>query len=66
MKISITMIIKGGSKMNEFTLGVEEEFMVIDPVSRELKSHEQKIVDAAQKIMEDQVNSFIAPVFIIF
>jgi carboxylate-amine ligase len=35
--------------MNEFTLGVEEEFMVIDPVTRELKSHEQKIVDAAQR-----------------
>jgi carboxylate-amine ligase len=43
--------------MNEFTLGVEEEFMVIDPVSRELKSHEQKIVDGAQKIHEDQVKA---------
>src|SRR3954462_10101733 len=43
--------------MNEFTLGVEEEFMVIDPVSRELKSHEQKIVDSAQKIHEDQVKA---------
>jgi hypothetical protein len=43
--------------MNEFTLGVEEEFMVIDPVSRELKSHEQKIVDGAQKILEDQVKA---------
>ena len=45
--------------MNEFTLGVEEEFMVIDPVSRELKSHEQKIVDGAQKIHEDQVKAEI-------
>jgi carboxylate-amine ligase len=43
--------------MNKFTLGVEEEFMVIDPVSRELKSHEQKIVDSAQKIHEDQVKA---------
>src|SRR5471030_1330992 len=43
--------------MNEFTLGVEEEFMVVDPVSRELKSHEQKIVDGAQKIHEDQVKA---------
>jgi carboxylate-amine ligase len=43
--------------MNEFTLGVEEEFMVIDPVSRELKSHEQKIVEAAQKIFQDQVKA---------
>mgnify|MGYP006159849363 CR=1 FL=1 len=29
-----------------FTLGVEEEYMVIDPVTLELKSHEQKIVQA--------------------
>ncbi|PTQ95876.1 carboxylate-amine ligase [Mucilaginibacter yixingensis] len=43
--------------MNEFTLSVEEEFMVIDPVTRELRSHEQKIVDAAQKIHEDQVKA---------
>ena len=43
--------------MNEFTIGVEEEFMVIDPVTRELKSHEQKIVDAAQRIHEDQVKA---------
>src|SRR6202451_4617860 len=43
--------------MNEFTLGVEEEFMVVDPVSRELKSHDQKIVESAQKIHEDQVKA---------
>jgi carboxylate-amine ligase len=43
--------------MNKFTLGVEEEFMVIDPVTRELVSHEQKIVEAAQKIHEDQVKA---------
>ena len=43
--------------MNKFTLGVEEEFMVIDPVSRELISHDQKIVEGAQKIHEDQVKA---------
>jgi carboxylate-amine ligase len=43
---------------NEFTLGVEEEYMVIDPVSRELASHHQKIVEAAQKTLtEDQVKA---------
>jgi carboxylate-amine ligase len=31
-----------GISFKNFTLGVEEEYMVIDPVSRELKSHEQK------------------------
>ena len=43
--------------MNEFTLGIEEEYMVIDPVTRELTSHEQKIVEAAQKIHKDQVKA---------
>lgn len=43
--------------MNKFTIGVEEEFMVIDPVTRELISHEQKIVEAAQKVHEDQVKA---------
>src|ERR1700748_805573 len=43
--------------MNKFTIGVEEEFMVVDPVTRELTSHEQKIVDGAQKIHEDQVKA---------
>ena len=27
-----------------FTVGIEEEYMVIDPTSKELISHEQKIV----------------------
>ena len=27
-----------------FTLGVEEEYMVMDPTTGELKSHEQRIV----------------------
>ena len=40
-----------------FTLGVEEEYMVIDPVSRELKSHEQKIVHEGQKIIKDKVKA---------
>ena len=40
-----------------FTLGVEEEYMVIDPVSRELKSHEQKIVQEGQKIIKDKVKA---------
>jgi carboxylate-amine ligase len=40
-----------------FTLGVEEEYMVIDPESRELKSHEQKIVYEGQKIIKDKVKA---------
>ncbi len=41
----------------KFTLGVEEEFQVIDPVSRELSSHDQKIVEAANRLLEDQVKA---------
>jgi glutamate---cysteine ligase / carboxylate-amine ligase len=44
--------------LNTFTIGIEEEYMVIDPVSRELKSHEQKIVEAASKLLtDDQVKA---------
>jgi len=41
----------------QFTLGVEEEYMVLDPVSRELKSHEQKIVHEGQKMLKDKVKA---------
>ena len=40
-----------------FTVGVEEEYMVIDPETRELKSHEQKIVHEGQKIIKDKVKA---------
>ncbi len=40
-----------------FTLGVEEEYMVLDPVTYELKSHEQRIVQEGQKIIKDKVKA---------
>ncbi|MFZ1798688.1 MAG: carboxylate-amine ligase [Chitinophagaceae bacterium] len=40
-----------------FTLGIEEEYMVIDPETRELKSHEQKIVTEGQKVIKDKVKA---------
>jgi carboxylate-amine ligase len=40
-----------------FTLGIEEEYMVIDPVTKELKSHEQKIVHEGQKMIKDKVKA---------
>ena len=40
-----------------FTLGIEEEYMVIDPNSRELKSHEQKIVQEGHKVIKDKVKA---------
>lgn len=40
-----------------FTLGVEEEYMVLDPATYELKSHEQRIVQEGQKIIKDKVKA---------
>src|SRR5215831_10375546 len=40
-----------------FTLGVEEEYMVLDPSTRELKSHQQKIVTEGQKVIKDKVKA---------
>jgi len=40
-----------------FTLGVEEEYMVLDPLTYELKSHEQKIVHEGQKVIKDKVKA---------
>lgn len=40
-----------------FTLGVEEEYMVMDPATKELKSHEQKIVHEGQKMIRDKVKA---------
>ncbi|GAA0544852.1 carboxylate-amine ligase [Chitinophaga japonensis] len=40
-----------------FTVGIEEEYMVIDPQTRELRSHEQKIVEQAHKVMHDKVKA---------
>ena len=41
----------------EFTLGIEEEYQVIDPESRELISHDQQIVLEAEKQLSEQVKA---------
>lgn len=43
--------------MKPFTIGVEEEYMIIDPVTRELQSHDQKIVEIASRMLDDQVKA---------
>lgn len=42
---------------NIFTVGIEEEYMVIDPDSKGLISHEQKIVIEGQKIIKEKVKA---------
>ncbi|MCF7559060.1 carboxylate-amine ligase [Sabulilitoribacter multivorans] len=41
----------------DFTLGIEEEYQVIDPVTRELVSHDQQIVIEAAKVLDEQVKA---------
>ncbi len=41
----------------KFTLGVEEEYMVVHPETRELTSHEQKIVEIASRTLDDKVKA---------
>ena len=46
-----------GINFKHFTLGIEEEYMVIDPDTKELKSHDQKIVTEGQKLIRDKVKA---------
>ena len=38
-----------------FTLGIEEEFQTIDPITRELRSHMSKIVEGGQITLHERV-----------
>lgn len=41
----------------KFTLGIEEEYQVICPETRELISHDQQIVTEAEKLVKEQVKA---------
>ncbi len=43
--------------LQQFTIGVEEEYMVLDPSSRELKSHQQAIVNEGEKKFKDRIKA---------
>ena len=38
-----------------FTLGIEEEFQIIDPETRELRSHIQQILADGKMILQERV-----------
>jgi carboxylate-amine ligase len=38
-----------------FTLGIEEEFAIVDPVTRELRSHIQEILEGGKVTLKEQV-----------
>jgi carboxylate-amine ligase len=47
----------GDIQLSQFTIGVEEEYMVLDPATKELKSHQQAIVTEGEKIFKDQIKA---------
>ena len=42
-------------KDHVFTLGIEEEFQIIDPETRELRSHIQEIIAGGKIILKERV-----------
>ena len=40
-----------------FTLGVEEEFQIVDPNTRELKSHIQQIIEEGKIVLAEKVKA---------
>jgi glutamate---cysteine ligase / carboxylate-amine ligase len=48
---------KKNLQMNMFTLGIEEEFQIIDPKTRELRSHMHEIVEGGKTILKEQVKA---------
>lgn len=43
--------------MSLFTLGIEEEFQIIDPATRELRSHMHQIVEGGKTTLKEQVKA---------
>jgi len=42
-------------KEHRFTLGIEEEFAIVDPETRELRSHIQEILEYGKVILKEQI-----------
>src|ERR1051325_7707589 len=42
--------------MPDFTIGIEEEFQIIDPSTRELKSHITEMIEEGKMLLGEQVN----------
>src|SRR5260370_42344981 len=40
---------------DQFTLGIEEEFQIVDPQTRELRSHVAEILDEGKMILGEQI-----------
>ncbi len=42
-------------KDHRYTLGIEEEFAIVDPNTRELKSHIQEILEGSKVVLKEQI-----------
>ena len=40
---------------DQYTLGIEEEFQIVDPVNRELKSHVSEILEEGKLILGEKL-----------
>src|SRR3954468_4082787 len=40
---------------DKYTLGIEEEFQIVDPVTRELKSHVSEMLEEGRMLLGEQV-----------
>ena len=40
---------------DQFTLGIEEEFQIVDPESRELRSHVAEILEEGKMLLGEQI-----------
>src|SRR5437762_11686022 len=43
------------TKQHTYTLGIEEEFAIIDPQTRELRSHIQEILEGGKVVLKEQI-----------
>jgi carboxylate-amine ligase len=43
------------AKEHTFTLGIEEEFAIVDPETRELRSHIQEILEGGKVVLKEQI-----------
>jgi carboxylate-amine ligase len=44
-----------GKKDHTYTLGIEEEFAIVDPHTRELRSHIQEILEGGKVLLKEQI-----------
>src|SRR5258705_11252722 len=43
------------AKDHTFTLGIEEEFAIVDPETRELRSHIQEILEGGKVVLKEKI-----------